>query len=210
MKNKVFIIAEAGVNHNGKLDLAYKLIDKAAEANVDAIKFQTFTAENLVTKSAPLAKYQKKNLKIKNQYELLKKLGAKNIVNRSEFEGETKLLGKAIWDGVVDTVGGNILAHAISQTKHSGIVAACGNAGGIKLNTNVLPFILRGVKLWGIDSIQVSMKRRQFVWSQVERLVDFKVLEEIIQVISMEELINTFPKMLKGQTSGRIVVDVNK
>ncbi len=142
--------------------------------------------------------------------ELLKKLGAKNVVNRSEFEGETKLLGKAIWDGVVDTVGGNILAHAISQTKHSGIVAACGNASGIKLNTNVMPFILRGVKLWGIDSIQVSMKRRQFVWSQVERLVDFKVLEETVQVINMEELINTFPKMLKGKTSGRIVIDVNK
>ena len=142
--------------------------------------------------------------------ELLKKLGAKNIVNRSEFEGETKLLGKAIWDGVVDTVGGNILANAISQTKHSGIIAACGNAGGIKLNTNVMPFILRGVKLWGIDSIQVSMKRRQFVWSQVERLVDFKALEELVQVINLEQLMNTFPKMLKGQTSGRIVVDVNK
>lgn len=142
--------------------------------------------------------------------ELLKKLGAKNIVNRSEFEGETKLLGKAIWDGVVDTVGGNILANAISQTKHSGIVAACGNAGGIKLNTNVMPFILRGIKLWGIDSIQVSMKRRQFVWSQVERLVDFKTLEELVQVINLEQLMNTFPKMLKGQTSGRIVVDVNK
>ena len=142
--------------------------------------------------------------------ELLKKLGAKNVVNRSEFEGETKLLGKAMWDGVVDTVGGNVLAHAISQTKHSGIVAACGNAGGIKLNTNVMPFILRGVKLWGIDSIQVSMKRREFIWSQVERLVDFKVLEEIVQIINMEELMNIFPKMLKGQTSGRIVVDVNK
>tara|TARA_Y100000590_G_scaffold322459_1_gene365188 strand:- start:892 stop:1893 length:1002 start_codon:yes stop_codon:yes gene_type:complete len=147
--------------------------------------------------------------KIENT-ELLKKLGAKNIVNRSEFEGETKLLGKAIWDGVVDTVGGNILANAISQTKHSGIVAACGNAGGIKLNTNVMPFILRGVKLWGIDSIQISMKRRQFVWSQVERLIDFKVLEELVQVISLEQLMNTFPQMLKGQTSGRIVVDVNK
>ena len=73
-----------------------------------------------------------------------------------------------------------------------------------------MPFILRGVKLWGIDSIQVSMKRRQFVWSQVERLVDFKVLEELVQVINLEELMNTFPKMLKGQTSGRIVVDVNK
>ena len=142
--------------------------------------------------------------------ELLKKLGAKNIVNRSEFEGETKLLGKAIWDGVVDTVGGNILAHAISQTKHSGIVAACGNTGGIKLNTNVMPFILRGVKLWGIDSIKLSMKRREFVWSQVERLIDFKVLENIVKVINMEELMNTFPKMLKGQTSGRIVIDVNK
>ena len=145
-----------------------------------------------------------------DQAELLKKLGAKNVVNRSEFEGETKLLGKAMWDGVVDTVGGNVLAHAISQTKHSGIVAACGNAGGIKLNTNVMPFILRGVKLWGIDSIQVSMKRREFIWSQVDRLVDFKVLEEIVQIISMEELMNIFPKMLKGQTSGRIVIDVNK
>ena len=103
-----------------------------------------------------------------------------------------------------------MLAHAISQTKHSGIVAACGNAGGIKLNTNVMPFILRGVKLWGIDSIQVSMKRREFVWSQVERLVDFKVLDELVQTISMDELMNIFPKMLKGQTSGRIVVDVNK
>ena len=142
--------------------------------------------------------------------DILKKLGAKNIVNRSEFEGEAKLLGKAIWDGVVDTVGGNILAQAISQTKHSGIVAACGNAGGIKLNTNVMPFILRGVKLWGIDSIQVSMKRREFVWSQVERLIDFKILEEIVQVINMEELINIFPNMLKGKTSGRIVIDVNK
>ena len=73
-----------------------------------------------------------------------------------------------------------------------------------------MPFILRGVKLWGIDSIQVSMKRRQFVWSQVERLVDFKALEELVQVINLEQLMNTFPKMLKGQTSGRIVVDVNK
>ena len=73
-----------------------------------------------------------------------------------------------------------------------------------------MPFILRGVKLWGIDSIQVSMKRREFVWSQVERLVDFNVLEEIVQVVNMEGLINIFPKMLKGQTSGRTVVDVNK
>ncbi len=140
----------------------------------------------------------------------LKKLGASSIIDRKEFEGEPKLLGKGVWDGVVDTVGGNILAHAISQTKHSGIVAACGNAGGIKLSTSVMPFILRGVKLWGIDSVAVSLKRREFVWSQVQNLIDFNLLNETIKVVSMKELLDIFPQMLKGQTSGRIVVDVNK
>ena len=140
----------------------------------------------------------------------LKKLGASSVIDRKEFEGEPKLLGKGVWDGVVDTVGGNILAHAISQTKHSGIVAACGNAGGIKLSTSVMPFILRGVKLWGIDSVAVSLKRREFVWSQVPNLIDFNLLNETIKVESMKELLDIFPQMLKGQTSGRIVVDVNK
>ena len=140
----------------------------------------------------------------------LKKLWASSIIDRKEFEGEPKLLGKGVWDGVVDTVGGNILAHAISQTKHSGIVAACGNAGGIKLSTSVMPFILRGVKLWGIDSVAVSLKRREFVWSQVSNLIDFNLLNETIKIVSMKELLDIFPQMLKGQTSGRIVVDVNK
>ncbi len=144
------------------------------------------------------------------QADTLKKLGASSIIDRKDFEGEPKLLGKSLWDGVVDTVGGNILAHAISQTKHSGIVAACGNAGGIKLNTNVMPFILRGVKLWGIDSIAVGMKRREFIWSQVHNLIDFNILIETVNVVSMKELLELFPKMLKGQISGRILVDVNK
>ena len=145
-----------------------------------------------------------------DQAETLKKLGASSIIDRKEFETEPKLLGKGVWDGVIDTVGGNILAHAISQTKHSGIVAACGNAGGIKLNTNVMPFILRGVKLWGIDSVAVSAKRREFVWSKVSSLIDFNILNETVKIVSMEELLDIFPNMLKGQTSGRIVVDVNK
>ena len=114
----------------------------------------------------------------------LKKLGASSIIDRKEFEGEPKLLGKGVWDGVVDTVGGNILAHAISQTKHSGIVAACGNAGGIKLSTSVMPFILLGVILWGIDSVAVSLKRREFVWSQVPNLIDFNLLNETIKIVS--------------------------
>jgi len=146
----------------------------------------------------------------KDKSNYLKELGAKNILERKEFEGEPKLLAKGLWDSVVDTVGGNILANAISQTKPNGIVAACGNAGGIKLNTSVMPFIIRGVKLWGIDSVMISKKRREFIWSQVSDLVDFKLLEKNIKVVNLEELINVFPSMLKGETSGRILVDPNK
>jgi len=146
----------------------------------------------------------------KDKSEFLKELGAKNIVERKEFEGESKLLSKGLWDGVVDTVGGNILANAISQTRPNGIVAACGNASGIKLNTSVMPFIIRGVKLWGIDSVMVSKERRKFIWSQVSDLVDFEILEKSTKVVSLEELLKVFPEMLNGKTSGRILVDLNK
>jgi len=140
----------------------------------------------------------------------LKKLGAKNVIARKEFEGESKLLGKGLWDGVVDTVGGNVLSNVISQTRPNGIVAACGNAGGIKLNTSVMPFIIRGVKLWGIDSVMISKKRREFIWSQVNDLIDFKLLEKNIKTVNLEELLSIFPEMLAGKISGRILVDLNK
>ena len=146
----------------------------------------------------------------KDKSDFLKELGAKNIVYRKEYEGEPKLLGKGMWDGVVDTVGGNILSNVISQTRPNGIVAACGNAGGIKLNTSVMPFIIRGVKLWGIDSVMISKKRREFIWSQVPKLIDFNLLEKNIKIVNLEELLNMFPKMLNGETSGRILVDPNK
>jgi len=146
----------------------------------------------------------------KDQSNYLKTLGANNILDRKDFEGEPRVLGKGLWDGVVDTVGGSILANAISQTKHSGIVAACGNAANIKLNTTVMPFIIRGIKLWGIDSVTVSKKRREFVWSQVSSLVDFKLLEKNVKVVNLEELLNIFPEMLNSKTSGRILVDLNK
>ena len=146
----------------------------------------------------------------KDKHDYLKDLGAKNILDRKEFQGESKLLEKGIWDGVVDTVGGESLTKILAQTKPTGIVAACGNAGGIKLNTSVMPFIIRGVKLWGIDSVMISKKRREFIWSQVPELIDFKLLEKNIKMVNLEELLNIFPKMLKGETLGRILVDPNK
>jgi len=146
----------------------------------------------------------------KDKENYLKELGAKNVIDRKDLEQEPKILDKGLWDGVVDTVGGIILSNAISQTKPGGIVAACGNAANIKLNTTVMPFIIRGVKLWGIDSVMISKKRREFVWSQVTNLIDFNYLEKKIKTVSLEELLNIFPKMLKGEISGRILVDLNK
>ena len=119
-------------------------------------------------------------------------------------------LDKGLWDGAVDTVGGNILANVLAQTKDSGIVAACGNASDIKLNTTVMPFIIRGVKLWGINSVNASSKRRKFIWNEASKLIDFEKLEQSIKVISLEEVLDVYPKMLKGETSGRHVVDLNK
>jgi len=146
----------------------------------------------------------------KDKSNYLKELGAKNIIDRKELENEPRILGKGLWDGVVDTVGGVILSNAISQTRPNGIVAACGNAANIKLNTTVMPFIIRGVKLWGIDSVMISKKRREFFWSQVVDLIDFKFLEKCTNTVSLEELLNIFPNMLKGEITGRVLVDLNK
>lgn len=146
----------------------------------------------------------------KDKSDYLNQIGAKNIIDRKEFESEPKILGKGLWDGVVDTVGGIVLSNALTQTKYSGIVAACGNAANIKLNTTVMPFIIRGVKLWGIDSVMVSKKRREFVWSQVDKLIDFKLLEKYTKTVNLEELLNIFPDTLSGKVAGRILVNLNK
>jgi alcohol dehydrogenase/acrylyl-CoA reductase (NADPH) len=146
--------------------------------------------------------------KDKNEY--LKNLGAKNIIDRKEFEGESKLLEKGIWDGVVDTVGGLALTKIFAQTKPGGIVAACGNAGGIKINTTVMPFIIRGIKLWGIDSSGSSIARREFIWNEAAKLVDFTKLESLTKELSFNELLETYPKLLKGEYFGRAIVNPNK
>src|SRR6056300_221966 len=146
----------------------------------------------------------------KDKEEFLQKLGASKIIDRSELDQPAKPLEAALYDGVVDTTGGKILAKALSHTKPNGIVAACGLASNFKLDTTVMPFIIRGVKLWGIDSVMASAKRRQFVWSQAANLIDFSVLNEVVQVWSLQDLIDSSSKILKGEVSGRVVVDVNQ
>ena len=142
--------------------------------------------------------------------EYLKSIGAKNIINTSELMKDPRPLDKGLWDGAVDTVGGQVLANVLAQTKETGIVAACGNAADIKLNTTVMPFIIRGVKLWGINSVNTSIKRRNFLWSEGAKLIDFDLLGKSIKEISLDELLDVYPKMLKGETSGRYIINLNK
>ena len=142
--------------------------------------------------------------------EYLKSIGAKNIINTSELMKDPRPLDKGLWDGAVDTVGGQVLANVLAQTKETGIVAACGNAADIKLNTTVMPFIIRGVKLWGINSVNTSIKRREFLWNESAKLINFDLLNQSIKEISLEGLLDVYPKMLKGETSGRYIVDLNK
>ena len=140
----------------------------------------------------------------------LKSLGAKNVVNRADFDKDPRPIDKGLWDGVVDTVGGKILANALAQTRSNGIIAVCGNANSNELNTNLLPFMLRGIKVWGMDSANCSIKRREFIWAEAAKLVDFEVLEKSILTVSLDELLETYPKILKGEISGRVLVDLNK
>ena len=142
--------------------------------------------------------------------EYLKSLGAKNIIKSTDLDKEARPLDKGLYDGAVDTVGGNILANILTHIKPSGIVAACGNASSIKLNTTVMPFIIRGVKLWGIDSVSVSIKRRNFLWVEMHKLIDFNLLDKSIKEISLNQLLDEYPKMLEGKTSGRYIINLNK
>jgi len=146
----------------------------------------------------------------KDKEAFLKSLGAKTIVDRAELDQDARPIDKALYDGVVDTTGGKILAKALSHTRPNGIVAACGLASSFKLETTVMPFIIRGVKLWGIDSVTAPTKRREFLWSQATSYIDFDKLNEGVSVWGLQDLIDSSSKILKGEVSGRVIVDVNK
>ena len=146
----------------------------------------------------------------KDKADYLKSLGANTILDRQEMDQEARPLDKALYDGVVDTTGGKILAKALSHTKPNGIVAACGLASSFKLETTVMPFLIRGVKLWGIDSVTAPIKRRDFLWSQATTYIDFEKLLDGVEEWSLDDLAKNSSKILKGEIAGRVIVNVNK
>lgn len=140
----------------------------------------------------------------------LTSLGASQIVAREELNEVTKRpLEKETWAGCVDAVGGEMLARVLGQMKYGGSVAAVGLAGGASLPATVVPFLLRGVNLLGIDSVMQPFENRQRAWSRIASDLPLDKLEDMICAADLSELPKLGKDILKGEVTGRVVVDVN-
>ena len=139
----------------------------------------------------------------------LHKLGAAEVRHRNEFSRESKPLEKASWAAAVDTVGGDTLATLLAQVRPDGIVAACGNAGGMQLHTTVFPFILRGVTLQGISSVYAEMARRERAWKLIAENIPTDYYAYLTNhEISLNEVVKTSDELLNGRIQGRVIVNM--
>jgi len=142
--------------------------------------------------------------------EYLKKLGAVEVIDRASLSAPGKPLAKERWAAVVDSVGSHTLANACAQTKSDGAVAACGLAQGMDFPSTVAPFILRGVTLYGINSVTVPRGKRIAAYEQLSKLLDLKILDEISHEISLVDSIEYAQRLMAGNVRGRLIVDVNR
>ena len=144
-----------------------------------------------------------------DQGQFLTDLGAEEVIGREDLTDPSgKLLLKGQWAGVVDTVGGEMLATAIKSTRQRGVVTTCGNVASHELNINVYPFILRGVTLVGIDSASCPMKRRRLVWEKMSGEWKLDTFEQMCRTVSLEGLDPEIDIILKGGQVGRVLVDL--
>ncbi len=141
---------------------------------------------------------------------LLEQLGASEIIPRADLARDAAPLEAERWAAAVDTVGANTLASVIAQTRYEGIVTACGLAGGAGLPGSVMPFILRGVTLRGIDSVMAAQPRRQRAWDELAKLVDRDLLRAIYAVEPLARVPELGRAILAGAIKGRVVIDVNR
>lgn len=140
----------------------------------------------------------------------LKSLGAQEIVDRKELsEGPVKPLDRERWAGAIDAVGSTTLAKLLSQLKYRSAVAACGLAGGADLPGSVIPFLLRGVRLLGIDSVMCPIPERREAWDRLARDLPLEQLDAVTSVAPLSDVPGLAGQILKGQVKGRVVVDVN-
>jgi acrylyl-CoA reductase (NADPH) len=140
----------------------------------------------------------------------LEALGAAEVIDRATLSGPGKPLQKERWAGVVDTVGSHTLANACAATRYGGTVTACGLAQGMDFPVTVAPFILRGVKLIGIDSVMAPTGARTEAWRRLATLVDRDAIGRIARTVALAEAIEIAPRILAGSIRGRVVVDVDR
>ncbi|MEI7087343.1 MDR family oxidoreductase [Pectobacterium versatile] len=139
----------------------------------------------------------------------LKKLGAKQVLDRSEFSGSPRPLEKQRWAGAVDTVGDNVLATLLAQMDYNATVAACGLAGGVALPTTVMPFILRNVRLQGVDSVMASLARRQQAWERLAAILPESFYQQVTQEIGLEDVPAVAAALLENKVTGRTLVKIS-
>jgi acrylyl-CoA reductase (NADPH) len=140
--------------------------------------------------------------------EFLKGLGASSVINREEFNTPPKPLAKSRWGACIDAVGSTTLANVLSQMNYGGVVAACGLAQGMDLPTSVAPFILRGVKLIGVDSVMCPKPRREKAWARLASDLDMSKLDALTTHIKLDDVIATGADIIAGKVRGRVVVDI--
>lgn len=143
-------------------------------------------------------------------HEYLRELGATDFIGREELSAAGAAFQKERWAGAVDSVGSTTLANVIAQMAYGGAVAACGLAGGNDLPTSVLPFILRGVRLLGVDSVMAPLAKREAAWNRIAQDLPLDKLDRMTTVEPMSELPRLAQDILAGRTRGRVVVDVRK
>ena len=138
----------------------------------------------------------------------LYQLGAAEIIDRADLERPARPLESQRWAGAIDTVGGKVLARLLAELNYGGTIAATGLTGGSELNTTVMPFILRAIKLVGVESTTCPAGLRKTAWARLAKELPVDLLEQIFQVISLEEVPQFAESLLAGQINGRVVVDV--
>ena len=142
--------------------------------------------------------------------EYLKSLGANSIIDRSELSEPSKPLGKERWSGAIDSVGSQTLANILAQIKYGGAVSACGLAQGMDLPSTVMPFILRGVSLLGIDSVMAPMSARERAWKRLSSDINIQKLEEMVVETSLDKVEALGKEILSGNIRGRVVVNISE
>ncbi len=143
-----------------------------------------------------------------DETEYLHSLGATCVIDRAELSAAGKPLQKERWAGVVDAVGSQSLANALAQTRYGGVVAACGLAQGFDLPGTVMPFILRGVTLAGIDSVMAPLAARRQAWARLAMDLDPAKLASITEVVPLSDAITKAQALMEGQVRGRIAVQI--